>query len=185
MKTRIAAGVLTMLLLPVTAVLALDDAKAPAAATAKKSSGAKAPAAAAAAAKAPDHAAITPADMKWGDGPPSLPARAKLAVLEGDPGKAQAFTIRLRVPNGYKVMPHWHPTTEHVTVISGIFHIAMGDTFDDTKGTALPPGSFGYMGPKMHHYAWFTGDSEIQIHGTGPFALNYVNPADDPRHAKK
>ena len=181
MKARIAAGVLTMLLVPVAAVLALDDAKA--ATPAKKSSGTKA--SKAASAKAPDHAAVTPADMKWGDGPPSLPAGAKLAVLEGDPGKAQAFTVRLRVPNGYKVMPHWHPTTEHVTVISGTFHIAMGDKFDDTKGTALPPGSFGYMGPKMHHYAWFTGDSEIQIHGVGPFALNYVNPADDPRSAKK
>jgi hypothetical protein len=183
MKTRIAAGVVTMLLLPMVAVMAADDAKTAAPATAKKSAGAKA--SKAASAKAPDHAAIAPADMKWGDGPPSLPAGAKLAVLEGDPGKAQAFTVRLRVPDGYKVMPHWHPTTEHVTVISGTFHIAMGDTFDDTKGTALPAGSFGFMGPKMHHYAWFTGDSEIQIHGMGPFALNYVKAADDPRHAKQ
>jgi len=174
-----AASLLAMVLLSVSAALALEDAK-PAAATAKKAAGGKT-----AAAKPPDHAAIAPTDMKWGDGPPSLPAGAKLAVLEGDPGKAQAFTVRLRVPDGYKVSPHWHPTIEHVTVISGTFHIAMGDKFDDTKGTALGPGSFGYMGAKMHHYAWFTSESEIQIHGIGPFALNYVNPADDPRHAKK
>ncbi len=177
---RVTVGVLAMLLLSVAAVLALDDAKT-AAAPAKKATSGKA----AAAAKAPDHAALTPADMKWGDGPPSLPAGAKLAVLEGDPGKAQAFTVRLRVPDGYQVAPHWHPTTEHVTVISGTFHIGMGDKLDQTSGTALGPGSFGFMGPKMHHYAWFTGESEIQIHGIGPFALNYVNPADDPRHAKK
>jgi hypothetical protein len=176
---RIVAGLSAALLLSAAAALALDDTK-PAAATAKKSASGKA-----AAAKKPDHAAITPDEMKWGDGPPSLPAGAKLAVLEGDPGKAQAFTVRLRVPDGYKVAPHWHPTTEHVTVISGTFHIGEGDTFDDTKGTTLGPGSFGYVGPKMHHYAWFTGDSEIQIHGIGPFALHYIHPADDPRNAKK
>ncbi|HEV3075459.1 MAG TPA: cupin domain-containing protein [Thermoanaerobaculia bacterium] len=173
-----AASLLAMVLLSVPAALALEDAKPDAAAKKGASSKTAAP-------KAPDHAAITAADMKWGDGPPSLAAGAKLAVLEGDPGKAQAFTIRLRVPDGYRVAPHWHPTTEHVTVISGTFHIAMGDKFDDTKGTALGPGSFAFMAAKMHHYAWFTGDSEIQIHGIGPFALNYVNPADDPRHAKK
>jgi anti-sigma factor ChrR (cupin superfamily) len=175
---RIAASLLAMLLLSAAAVLALDDTKT--AAAGKKGAGSKA-----SAPKPPDHVALTPADMKWGDGPPSLAAGAKLAVLEGDPGKAQAFTIRLRVPDGYKVAPHWHPTTEHVTVISGTFHIAMGDKFDDTKGTTLGAGSFAYMRPKMHHYAWFTGESEIQIHGIGPFALNYVNPADDPQHAKK
>ncbi|HLX07850.1 MAG TPA: cupin domain-containing protein [Thermoanaerobaculia bacterium] len=178
---RFAASLSAMLLISAAAALALDDAK-----SAKSGAPAKSGTSAKAAAKAPDHAALTPADMQWGDGPPSLQPGAKVAVLEGDPGKAgQAFTLRLRVPDGYKVAPHWHPTTEHVTVISGTFHIAMGDKFDDTQGTALGPGSFGYMGPRMHHYAWFTGDSEIQIHGVGPFALHYVNPADDPRHAKK
>jgi hypothetical protein len=175
---RVAAVVVAMFLLSAVGAWALDDAKPASSPKASASNKAMAP-------KAPDHVAMAPADMKWGDAPPSLPAGAKLAVLEGDPSKAQAFTIRLRVPDGYKVAPHWHPTTEHVTVISGTFHIAMGDTFDDTKGTALPAGSFGYMGPKMHHYAWFSGESEIQIHGMGPFALHYVNPADDPAHTKK
>ncbi|HVT18551.1 MAG TPA: cupin domain-containing protein [Thermoanaerobaculia bacterium] len=175
---KIATGFVAMLLLAVAAVLALDDPKA--APAAKKDKGSKA-----AAVKPASHVALTPGDMKWGDGPPTLPPGAKLAVLEGDPGKAQAFTIRLRVPDGYKVPPHWHPTTEHVTVISGTLHIAMGDKFDDTKGTTLGPGSFAYMGAKAHHYAWFTGESEIQIHGVGPFALHYLNPADDPQHAKK
>ncbi|HVT59002.1 MAG TPA: cupin domain-containing protein [Thermoanaerobaculia bacterium] len=176
---RIVEGFVLVLVLSVAAAVAQNDTK-PAATAKPGGAGAHK-----ASAKAPDHAAITPADMQWGDGPPSLPAGAKLAVLEGDPAKPKAFTVRLRVPDGYKVPPHWHPTTEHVTVISGTIHIAMGDKFDDTKGTALGPGSFGYMGAKMHHYAWFTGESEIQIHGVGPFALNYLNAADDPRHAKK
>jgi hypothetical protein len=172
---RIAAALVTMLVLSGAAALAAADAKAGAA----KSS--KAPAA-----KAPDHVAMAPDDMKWGDGPPSLPPGAKLAVLEGDPGKAgQPFTVRLRVPDGYKVSPHWHPTTEHVTVISGTVHFGMGDKFDDSKGTTLAAGSFGYMAPRTHHYAWFTGASEIQVSGIGPFAVHYINPADDPRKAKK
>ena len=84
----IAASLLTMVLLSVSAARALDEANAKVSGAAKKATSGKA-----AAAKAPDHVALTPADMKWGDGPPSLPAGAKLAVLEGDPGKAKAFTM--------------------------------------------------------------------------------------------
>jgi hypothetical protein len=138
-----------------------------------------------AAAKPAAHGAFTPGDMKWMDGPPFLAPGAKMAVLQGDPGKAEAFTVRLRLPDGYKILPHWHPTTENVTVISGTLHLGTGDMFDDSKGTTLGAGSFGYVGPHMHHYAWSTGDTEIQIHGIGPFAVNYIHPADDPRNAKK
>jgi Domain of unknown function (DUF4437) len=166
---RIVAGVLMLGVLSVSAALAVDGSK-----PASK-----------AAAKAPDHAAFTPADMQWGDAPPFLMAGAKLAVLQGDPTKAQAYTVRLRVPDGFKIMPHWHPTTENVTVISGTFHLGTGDTFDDTKGMALGAGSFGFVGPKMHHYAWFTGESEVQINGVGPLMVHYVHAADDPRLAKK
>ena len=129
---------------------------------------------------AAEHVAMAPSDMKWGDAPPSLPKGAKLAVLEGDPSKAGAFTIRLQVPDGYKVMPHWHPMTEHLTVISGEFHVATGDTFDDTKGKELPAGGFLIMPAKMHHFAWAKGETVIQLHGMGPFKLIYVNAADDP-----
>jgi len=177
---KISLSAVALLLVSALAALAAEDAKtaAPAKPAAKNAAAAKA-------AKAPDHVALTPADIKWGEAPPMLPPGAKAAVLEGDPGKAGAFTIRLRMPGGYKIPPHWHPTVEHVTVISGTFNLGMGDKFDDTKGTALPAGSFGYMGVKMRHYAWATGETEVQVHGMGPFALHYVNPADDPRNAKK
>ena len=85
------------------------------------------------------------------------------------------------MPDGYRIMPHWHPTTENVTVISGTFHLGMGEKFDDTAGSEMPPGSFGFLGPRMKHYAWTTGETEVQVHGMGPFKLVYVNPADDPR----
>src|ERR1043166_9909593 len=78
-----------------------------------------------------EHVMFTGADLKWGDAPPSLPAGAKLAVLEGDPGKEGFFTIRLQMPAGYKIPAHTHPTDEHVTVISGTCSFGMGPKTDE------------------------------------------------------
>jgi hypothetical protein len=167
----------TMLALCAAAAWALTDDKAATATKAKSTSEHKMAAA--------PKMAYTPAEMQWGEGPPFLPAGAKLAVLEGDPGKAGAFTVRLRLPDGYAIAPHWHPTREQVTVISGTFNIGMGDTLDKTKTAALPAGSFGFVNPKMHHYAYTTGETELQVQGMGPFAVHYVNAADDPRKATK
>jgi hypothetical protein len=75
--------------------------------------------------------AIYKADnLKWQDGPPSLPKGAKIAVLEGDPGKEGPFVFRVKVPDSYKIPPHTHPKPERVTIISGTFNIGMGDKFD-------------------------------------------------------
>lgn len=122
-----------------------------------------------------------PDQLQWTDGPPSLPSGAKLAVLEGDPTKEGPFTIRLMFPDGYRIPPHWHPSVEHVTVISGTFNLAKGEKADTSKGTALPPGSFFLLAPKSPHFASATGETVIQLHGMGPWGINYVNPADDPR----
>ena len=84
------------------------------------------------------------------------------------------------MPDGYKIMPHWHPAQENVTVLSGVFHVGAGNTFDETKGMALPVGGFGYVGPHMNHFAWAEGETEVQVHGMGPFQMTYVNPKDDP-----
>jgi anti-sigma factor ChrR (cupin superfamily) len=88
--------------------------------------------------------------------------------------------VRLQLPNGYKVPPHNHPTTENVTVLSGNFHIGMGDKFDETKAMELTAGGYGEAPAKMNHYAFVTSDTVLQIHGQGPFAITYVNSADDP-----
>src|SRR5688500_2811177 len=93
-----------------------------------------------------------PADIVWKDGPPSLPAGAKLAVLEGDPSKEGFFTMRLRLPDGYKIPPHWHPKVEHVTVISGTFNVGMGERFDQTTTRAMPAGTFGHWPAEMRHF---------------------------------
>jgi len=127
---------------------------------------------------------FTPKDVAWGPGPPFLPAGVKIAVLLGDPGKPGPFVIRLSMPAGYKIPAHNHPTTENVTVISGEFHAGMGDKLDATKGKTLPAGSFASLPAQMNHFAWAKGHTVVQVHGEGPFAITYVNPADDPRTPK-
>jgi quercetin dioxygenase-like cupin family protein len=132
-----------------------------------------------------EHVMVTPGDLKWADAPPSLPPGAKMAVLEGDPGKKGPFTVRLQAPAGYKVPPHTHPTAERVTVISGALHLALGEKFDESAGQELSAGSFAVMPAGMKHFAWSPGETIIQISAMGPFAIKYVNPNDDPRNAKK
>jgi hypothetical protein len=128
-----------------------------------------------------DHSFINNKDLKWMDGPPGLPKGAKVVVLNGDPSKEGPFTIRASMPAGYKVPAHWHPTTENVTVIEGTLYMGMGEKLDESKGTALTAGGFASMPAKTGHFA-FTKDAVIiQVHGIGPFAITYYNPADDPR----
>jgi len=126
-----------------------------------------------------------PGTSFWTDGPAALPAGAKRVVLEGDPGKEGFYTERLKFPDGYKIAPHTHPQTEHVTVISGTFNIGMGEKFDPSAGQAMPAGSYFFMPAGMKHFAWTTGETVIQLSRASPSAINYLDPADDPRNAKK
>jgi quercetin dioxygenase-like cupin family protein len=126
-----------------------------------------------------------PTAIEWKDGPTALPPGAKMAVLEGDPKKEGPFVVRFQFPDGYHVAPHTHPKTERVTVISGVLHLATGEALDRNSAKGLPAGSFGYWPAGMKHTAWSEGDTVIQLHGIGPWQINYVNPADDPRNAKK
>jgi quercetin dioxygenase-like cupin family protein len=131
-----------------------------------------------------EFALVRPDDVKWRDGPSSLPSGSKIAVLEGDPMKEGPFVIRLRLPDGYRIPPHTHPKTERLTVISGTFNIGMGDKLDTREGRTMPAGSFGYWGAGMKHFVWAKGETVVQLHGTGPWSIRYVNPSDDPRNKK-
>jgi len=129
--------------------------------------------------------AFTPDQVKFGPAPPFLPPGAQLAVLEGDPMASSGdFTIRLKMPDGYKVAPHTHPHRENVTVLSGTLKVGMGDQFDAGKMMSFAVGSFAYLDPTMHHYAAASGETVIQIHGMSPVQFNYINPADDPSNKK-
>jgi hypothetical protein len=130
---------------------------------------------------ASDKNAFTPADVPWGAAPAFVASGAQLAVLEGNPGAASGdYTIRLKMPAGYRIAPHWHPQRENVTVISGTFKVGMGDQFDESKMGTFPAGSFAFLDPDMHHYAMASGEVVVQVHGTAPLQFNYVNPSDDP-----
>jgi quercetin dioxygenase-like cupin family protein len=124
------------------------------------------------------------AAVKWGPGPAFLPAGARLAVLQGDPGKAGAFTIRLRLPNHYRVGPHFHPTDEQITVLTGVFLVGMGDTSRVSKAQRLTAGGFSTVPADAHHFAATRAPTILQIHGEGPFVITYVKAADDPRNPK-
>jgi quercetin dioxygenase-like cupin family protein len=125
--------------------------------------------------------AFTPDTIHWGPAPPVVQKEAQFAVLEGDPTASSGdYTIRLKMPDGFRIAPHWHPLRENVTVISGTFRVGMGDEFETSKMNTFASGSFAYMDPDMHHYAMASGETVVQVHGQAPLQFNYVNPKDDP-----
>jgi len=122
-----------------------------------------------------------PSEIPWEPGPSSLAPGAKMAVLEGDPTKEGFFTMRLLLPDGYRVNPHWHPQTERLTIISGTLNLGTGDRFDGAATKALPAGTYSSMPPRMTHFATTTGETILQLSSIGPWQVIYVDPADDPR----
>ena len=127
------------------------------------------------------HLIFNPETIVWKDAPASLPKGAKVAVLRGDPTQPGIFTMRLKFPAGYIVSPHWHTQDEHVTVISGALLLAEGDQYDAKKLERITPGSLMVMPATHRHFASFDQETVLQLHGMGPWVVNYVNPADDPR----
>ena len=134
------------------------------------------------AAKAPAKHVMVAADaVKWGPPPPALPAGAEAAVLNGDPGKPGVFVIRLKMPDGYAIAPHRHPTDEHVTILSGTLMAGLGDKVDDAAMHTMAAGSYAVMPARANHYVRAKGETILQVQGTGPFEVVYVDPKDDPR----
>lgn len=129
----------------------------------------------------PEHCILTPDDVKWTDGPPSLPPGAKMALLEGDPKKDGYFSLRLKFPAGYKIPPHWHPKDERVTVISGKAKLGLGESYDENAMRDLPPGSYFSLPAKTAHYAFAAEETVIQLNTIGPWDLTYLREEDDPR----
>ena len=131
------------------------------------------------------HAVTRAADTAWGPAPPMLPAGAQIAVLTGDPGKEGSFTIRLKMPPGYRVPRHWHPTDEAVTLVEGDLTLSMGDATAMAQDETLAPGDFINLPTPMRHEASSKDGAVVQIQSMGPFEITYVDPKDDPRNAGK
>lgn len=117
-------------------------------------------------------------EIKWADAP-SVGPGAKIAVIEGDLKAAAPITFRLKVPPKTKLGVHTHPTYERVTVIAGTFYFATGDRFERTKARAYKAGDFFVVPPGMPMYAYTgKGESTLQIHGTGPWGISFLDKAD-------
>ena len=128
------------------------------------------------------HHVVTPDKIEWTH-PPFMPAGAALAVIDGDPSKSGGlYTIRIKAIDGLKVPPHWHPEDEHITVLKGNFMIATGEKYDQAALHAMLVGTYCVMPKEMRHFGFTKGETIVQVHGVGPFKVNYVNPADDPQN---
>jgi anti-sigma factor ChrR (cupin superfamily) len=142
----------------------------------------KKPAAKAKTATAPAPFIGTPDKIKWGQFAPGV----EYGPLYGNCDKVGAPCVfQLRLADGAKIPAHWHPVDENVTVLSGTFMAGMGDKYDESKMMTLAAGSYVFMPRRMHHFAGAKGGALVQVHGVGPFKINYVNPADDPSKAAK
>ncbi|WP_228517797.1 cupin domain-containing protein [Aliidiomarina indica] len=127
------------------------------------------------------HITFTTESVQWLEGPASLEQGAKYAVLEGDPSQTGIFTMRLKLPDGFIIAPHWHPNVERVTVLSGTFKLGQGDTIDTESTHAFTAGSYISMPPEMRHYAIAEGQTIIQLTSQGPWLIHYIHAGDDPR----
>ena len=130
----------------------------------------------------PTATSINAGEIKWGATPPDVPKGAEMAVLHGDPSKKAPFTLRLKMPAGYKIPPHWHSNDEQLTILSGAFILHMGDTMD-APAHSLDAGGFHFLPGKMHHAAETKVETVVQMDGMGPFDIHYLNPADNPNKA--
>jgi quercetin dioxygenase-like cupin family protein len=140
----------------------------------------KAPAAKPAAAGAPVHVTVAASELKW----TPLFLGLESAVVSGDPDKqGSPFIIRLRAKTAASVAPHWHPVDENLTVLAGTFNMGVGDKFDAKGLHAMTTGTYSFMPKNMRHFATFAPGTVMQVHGMGPFVINFVNPAVDPRKA--
>ncbi|MGE5615844.1 MAG: cupin domain-containing protein [Bacillota bacterium] len=122
-----------------------------------------------------------PGDIKWASAP-TLRPDGKVAVIYGDPRKPGLFVTRVKLPNDFRIEPHTHPDERLYTVISGTFYIGFGDKFDASRLKAFPPGAAFVVPANASHFHWMrSGESVVQITGTGPSSTDYVDRADDPR----
>jgi uncharacterized protein DUF4437 len=131
------------------------------------------------AASKPAAETINASDLRWGEAPAVFPKGARLAVLHGNPSARGSFAVRLKLPDGYRLAPHWHSQDEQLTVLSGAFVLHMGDTMN-ADFHEITAGGYHFLPGRMHHAAETKGETVLDVHGNGPFDMHYLNPADDP-----
>lgn len=128
-----------------------------------------------------EHIMVEPDELEWGP-VGSMGPGAEIAFIEGDISQEEPFTFRLRMEDGYEILPHVHPEYERGTVLRGTLHFAHGEEFDPDATRALPPGSTFIMPPGDPMFGHAEGEVILQLHGTGPWGIEYIDPDDDPRN---
>src|SRR5262245_42006268 len=128
---------------------------------------------------------VTPSEIQWGAGPAILPEGIQGAILYGDPTKDGLFSMRFKLPKGYRVPPHTLSKAGLFTVISGTFRIGMGEKADPSKATAMPPGSFIALAPGTPHFVSVDEETVVQLNNIGPWVITYIDPNDDPTRKPK
>jgi quercetin dioxygenase-like cupin family protein len=124
--------------------------------------------------------------VKYGPAPATLPKGIEISVLAGDPAKPGPFVLRVKMLPDVVIAPHTHATAENLTILSGVLYHEMGEKVDKPAGDKLTSGGFVYLPAKMPHSVWTGAEPvEFQVAGTGPFGVDYLNPADDPSKASK
>lgn len=116
----------------------------------------------------------------------AFPPGAQIAKVVGDPPKHAPYVVRVKVGAGVKLMPHIHPEDRIYTVISGVFYIGFGKTFDASKLQPYGPGSVIILPHDTPHFHWaMSGEYVTQVTGTGPLGIEYLDKKDDPRSSNQ
>lgn len=114
-------------------------------------------------------------ELTWVTCPPSLPAGCEMSVLEGDLRKEMLFTVRVRIPNGFEMNPHWHPGNERATILEGRIGVGFGDEVDREKAIWFGPGDYYVNAKGAHHFVLADGPVLLQLTGLGPWKVNYLD----------
>lgn len=87
--------------------------------------------------------------LKWGPCPAFIPQGCEIAVLHGDPAKANA-DIFFKVPADFTIPRHWHTSAERMVLVSGELQVM----YDGQETTTLKPGTYAYGPAKLPHSAY-------------------------------
>jgi hypothetical protein len=123
---------------------------------------------------------VLPDDIDWKPFS-AFPPSVRLAVIVGQPSESGPYAIRVRVPNGVKLMPHKHSEDRVYTVISGVFYIGLGRPVRPHCKRIHPEASSYCRATSNFHWAK-SGEYITQVTAFGPLALEYISGQDDPRN---
>ena len=109
-----------------------------------------------------------PDQLEWNA--PAISVGTSTAVLYGDPAKPSVYVARVKIPAGFKLMPHTHPDDWRTAVVlSGTLYFGLGNKWDESKLKPYPTGTFFSEPKDTPHFAWAKdGEVILQVTAKGP-----------------